>query len=107
MERTPDALATAEVLTPDGAAGILRRLREGGVRTDVIHWTLDGEPYQTFTPADLPDGAPWVFDHPFFPILNVAVGNPWTGDPDPTTAFPEQQMKVDWVRVYSLDAVAT
>ena len=32
-------------LSPDDAEVLLRRLREGGVTTDVIHWTLDGEPF--------------------------------------------------------------
>ena len=32
-------------LSPDQADVILRRLREGGVRTEVLHWTLDGEPF--------------------------------------------------------------
>jgi beta-glucanase (GH16 family) len=51
------------------------------------------------TPADLPAGAKWVYDHPFFVILNVAVGGLWPGNPDETTAFP-QRMLVDYVRVY-------
>jgi beta-glucanase (GH16 family) len=51
------------------------------------------------TPADLPAGAKWVFDHPFFVILNVAVGGAWPGNPDESTAFP-QKMLVDYVRVY-------
>ena len=54
--------------------------------------------YKTVTPASLPAGAPWVFDHPFFLILNVAVGGNWPGAPDATTLFP-QQMLVDYVRV--------
>jgi len=66
---------------------------------DRITWLLDGEPYQTFGPSDLPRGAPWVFDHPFFIILNVAVGGNFVGSPDQTTSFP-QTMLVDWVRVY-------
>lgn len=33
------------LLSPDQAGVILGRLRRGGVRTDVIHWTLDGEPF--------------------------------------------------------------
>jgi beta-glucanase (GH16 family) len=41
----------------------------------------------------------WVFDHPNFILLNVAVGGAWPGSPDGTTVFP-QQMKVDYVRVY-------
>jgi beta-glucanase (GH16 family) len=51
------------------------------------------------TPADLPAGAKWVYDHPFFVILNMAVGGAWPGNPDETTAFP-QKMLVDYVRVY-------
>ena len=56
-------------------------------------------PYKTITPADLPSGTKWVFDHPFFIILNVAVGGSWPGSPDATTVFP-QTMLVDYVRVY-------
>jgi len=66
---------------------------------DRIVWSLDGVPYSTVTPADLPRGARWVFDHPFFIILNVAVGGHWPGHPDATTTFP-QEMAIDYVRVY-------
>ena len=52
------------------------------------------------TPADLPAGTAWVYDHPFFIILNVAVGGNWPGNPDATTSFP-QKMLVNYVRVYS------
>jgi len=55
--------------------------------------------YATRTPADIPGGSAWVFDHPFFLILNVAVGGNWPGAPDGTTTFP-QKMLVDYVRVY-------
>jgi beta-glucanase (GH16 family) len=51
------------------------------------------------TPADLPPGTHWVFDRPFFIILNLATGGDWPGDPDATTTLP-QQMLVDYVRVY-------
>jgi beta-glucanase (GH16 family) len=51
------------------------------------------------TPADLPPNTHWVYDHPFFLILNLAVGGDWPGSPDQTTVFP-QQMLVDYVRVY-------
>jgi beta-glucanase (GH16 family) len=66
---------------------------------DVVRWYVDGHLYHTRTPADLPAGSRWVFDHPFFVILNVAVGGHWPGPPDATTVFP-QQMLVDYVRVY-------
>jgi beta-glucanase (GH16 family) len=52
------------------------------------------------TPADLPAGAKWVYDHPFYILLNLAVGGNWPGSPDATTTFP-QHMLVDYVRVYS------
>lgn len=64
-----------------------------------IRWYLDGRQYRRTTPADLPAGARWVFDHPFFLLLNVAVGGGWPGDPDSTSTYP-QRMLVDWVRAY-------
>lgn len=64
-----------------------------------LRWYVDGRVYQTLTPDKLPAGAKWVFDHPFFILLNVAVGGQWPGDPDRTTTFP-QTMTVDYVRVY-------
>jgi beta-glucanase (GH16 family) len=66
---------------------------------EVLRWSVDGQLYLTRTPANLPAGTRWVFDHPFFVILNVAVGGSWPGNPDQTTVFP-QQMLVDYVRVY-------
>jgi beta-glucanase (GH16 family) len=42
---------------------------------------------------------PWVFDHPFFIILNNAVGGDWPGPPNAGTQFP-QNMTLDYVRVY-------
>jgi beta-glucanase (GH16 family) len=66
---------------------------------EVIRFYVDGRLYKTGTPADLPAGKPWVFNHPFFLILNVAVGGNFPGNPDATTVFP-QLMKVDYVRVY-------
>jgi beta-glucanase (GH16 family) len=62
-----------------------------------LSWYVDDVLYQTRTPADA-RGSAWVFDHPFFLILNVAVGGAWPGNPDSTTTFPAA-MKVDWVRV--------
>jgi len=66
---------------------------------NVIRFYVDGQLYKTRTPADLPAGKAWVFNHPFFLILNVAVGGNFPGSPDATTSFP-QLMKVDYVRVY-------
>ena len=52
------------------------------------------------TPADLPPNTKWVYDHPFYILLNFAVGGNWPGNPDDSTVFP-QQMLIDYVRVYS------
>jgi beta-glucanase (GH16 family) len=64
-----------------------------------IQFFVDGHLYHTVTPASIPKGAAWVFNHPFFLLLNVAVGGSWPGNPDVTTSFP-QKMLVDYVRVY-------
>jgi len=66
---------------------------------DTVRWYVDGALYHQVTPANLPPGTHWVFNHPFFLLLNVAVGGGWPGDPDSTTTFP-QQMTIDYVRVY-------
>lgn len=64
---------------------------------NAIRWYIDGELYSTKTPADT-NGNPWVFDHGFFFIVNLAVGGDWPGDPDETTVFP-QRMLIDYIRV--------
>ena len=62
-----------------------------------ISWFVDGEMHNTISAADVP--GEWVFDHPFFLLLNLAVGGNWPGYPDDSTEFP-QQLLVDYVRVY-------
>lgn len=64
---------------------------------NLIVWYLDGAEYFRITPAGI-RGNRWVFDHPFFMILNVAVGGNWPGNPDGSTSFP-QTMLIDYVRV--------
>ena len=66
---------------------------------NVVRFYVDSTLYETVTPSNLPGGAVWEFDHPFFLLLNVAVGGDWPGAPDSTTVFP-QTMLVDYVRVY-------
>ncbi len=66
---------------------------------NAIRFYVDGDLYETRTPADLPAGTRWVYDHPFFLLLNLAVGGDWPGAPDDSTVFP-QTMAVDYVRVY-------
>jgi beta-glucanase (GH16 family) len=67
---------------------------------DKIVWSFDGTDYHTETAASIPAGSRWVFnDHPFFLILNLAVGGHWPGYPDSSTTFP-QTCLIDYVRVY-------
>jgi beta-glucanase (GH16 family) len=68
--------------------------------TNQIKWYVDGQNYFSVTPASLPAGAAWVFDRPYYLLLNLAVGGRWPGNPDASTEFP-QRMLVDYVRVYA------
>jgi beta-glucanase (GH16 family) len=67
--------------------------------TDQISWFFDGEKYSTFTREDV-GNRPWVFDQPFFIILNVAIGGTLGGIVTPDTEFPAQYF-IDYVRVYN------
>ncbi len=70
--------------------------------SDAITWFVDGTAYGRKTRADT-GGREWVFDHPFFLIVNLAVGGAWPGTPPPSTQFP-QSMLVDYVRTYAENA---
>jgi beta-glucanase (GH16 family) len=65
-----------------------------------IEFQVDGRPFKKITPADLPAGTKWVYDHPYFLLLNLAIGGNWPGPPNATTQFP-QRLTVDYVRVYA------
>lgn len=65
---------------------------------EYLRFYVDDILYQEVKPEDLP--GPWVFDKPFFIILNVAVGGSYVGFPTSQTPFP-QEMLVDYVRVYT------
>ncbi len=64
---------------------------------DFIHYYVDDVLYQVIGPDDVTGD--WVFDSPFFMIINVAVGGDYVGFPTSATPFP-QTMYVDYVRVY-------
>jgi beta-glucanase (GH16 family) len=66
----------------------------------VVRFYVDTSLYATFNQSQWPAGGTWVFDHPFFLLLNFAVGGNWPGPPGSTSVFP-QQMLVDYVRVYA------
>lgn len=62
-----------------------------------IRWYRDGQHYHSARPHSV--NGEWAFEHPFFVLLNLAVGGYWPGYPDENTLFP-QVMLVDYVRVY-------
>lgn len=62
-----------------------------------IKWYVDNVKFFQITRVEVPGD--WVFDQPFFIIMNVAVGGYWPGYPDETTTFP-QKMYVDYIKVY-------
>jgi beta-glucanase (GH16 family) len=62
-----------------------------------IRWYVDENQFFKLTPYQIP--GEWVYDHPFFILINLAVGGNWPGYPDETTVFP-QYLYVDYVRVY-------
>ena len=67
---------------------------------DKIIWFIDGIPFFTATPDDpFLQGKQWVFNHPFYLLLNVAVGGNFGGPVGDDTVFP-QNMLIDYVRLY-------
>jgi beta-glucanase (GH16 family) len=62
-----------------------------------IEWSVDGIVFHAATPGDV--AGPWVFDHPFYLLVNLAVGGDFGGPVAPDTAFPAAFL-VDYVRVY-------
>jgi beta-glucanase (GH16 family) len=67
-------------------------------RPDRIDWFVDGVKYHSAAPSDVAPNQ-WVFDHPFFLLLNLAVGGNFGGPVGSETVFPATLL-VDYVRVY-------
>lgn len=69
---------------------------------DLVQYYVDDpkQPFAQFTPGNMPRNGTWAFDgHPFFMILNLAVGGNWPGPPDASTPNPAIVL-VDWAHVY-------
>jgi beta-glucanase (GH16 family) len=66
---------------------------------DKIVWYIDNQVYHLATPANVAPNK-WVFNQPFFLILNLAVGGNLGGLVNLQTTFP-QTMTVDYVRHYT------
>jgi beta-glucanase (GH16 family) len=54
---------------------------------------------RTITSANIPPGTTWAYNHPFFILLNQAVGGNWFPGPDASTPAVNDVL-VDYVRVY-------
>ena len=63
-----------------------------------INYYVDDVLYNQITPNDV--NGEWVFNHPFYIIINLAVGGDYVGAPNNQTVFP-QEMLIDYVRVYN------
>lgn len=66
---------------------------------NVIRWYVDDKQYAELTPEKIPANTRWVFNEPFFILINLAVGGGWPGYPDDTTKFP-QYFTIDYIRVF-------
>jgi beta-glucanase (GH16 family) len=95
-----DRALTATYRLPSGRLDDAFHVFAAEWEPDKVRFYVDGHLYEVRTPADIPAGTKWIFDHPFFVILNTAVGGNFPGNPDASTRFP-QEMLVDYVRVYS------
>ena len=78
----------------------------GDFHTFAVEWNssrvvffVDGKQHYVIHRADVERHGNWVFDHPFFVILNLAVGGTFDGDPRSDSVLPAT-MLVDYVRVY-------
>ncbi len=67
--------------------------------TNGIRWFVDNTNFYSVTRAQVEQRGTWVFDQPFWLLLNVAVGGSWPGTPDNSSSFP-QRMYVDYIRIY-------
>lgn len=64
---------------------------------EYINFYVDDVLYNQITPEDVT--GQWVFNKPFYILMNLAVGGTFVGSPNEETQFP-QTMLVDYVRVY-------
>jgi len=96
-----------------GSGGLSRTLEVGEPVSGAFHtaaiewwpgyiaWFFDGSKYHEAGPDDVAPNA-WVFDHPFYLLMNVAVGGNLGGPVDPQMELP-QSMLIDYVRLYRGD----
>jgi len=70
------------------------RVDDGSFHTYGVIWSPSMIQFYVDDPAnvyfvanakDIPEGGQWVFDHPFYLIMNLGIGGDWPGNPDATT----------------------
>jgi beta-glucanase (GH16 family) len=59
---------------------------------------IDEKQVAAFSPNHLRQGWRWVYDRPFFSVINLTVGGDWPGPLAPGVL--PKQMVVDWVKFY-------
>ncbi|GAB7042623.1 MULTISPECIES: discoidin domain-containing protein [Catenuloplanes] len=108
---TSEAYSTLHAPAYNGAAGYGLKYATVDLSQDFHVWAaewdskgirffLDGRLVFTADKATVESTrGPWIFDHQFYLILNLAVGGDFPGPVDATTPFPSR-MYVDYVRVY-------
>jgi beta-glucanase (GH16 family) len=64
-----------------------------------ITWYVDDVAYKTISSTQVTNRGEWVYAHPFFLLLNVAVGGGFVGPVGADTVFP-QTMLIDYVRIF-------
>ncbi|KQC31824.1 glycosyl hydrolase family 16 [Flagellimonas eckloniae] len=73
---------------------------------DFVNYYVDDVLYNQITPEDVDEETDgegvWVFNKPFYILMNLAVGGTFVGSPNAETQFP-QTMLIDYVRVYEFD----
>jgi beta-glucanase (GH16 family) len=67
---------------------------------EYINYYVDDVLYNQITRQQVEEIGTWVFDQPFYIIINLAVGGDFIGAPNEETVFP-QTMLIDYVRVYN------
>lgn len=70
---------------------------------DQVSWLVDGRVVQTLTPADVPGD--WVYNHPHYVLLNLAIGGNFTGPVNP--ALTSAQYLIDYVKHFQIDGIGT
>jgi beta-glucanase (GH16 family) len=66
---------------------------------DSLLFFIDGKRYHSFA-NEHKTYKEWPCDHPFYMILNIAVGGNWGGQKGVDDSIWPQKMEVDYVRVY-------